>query len=476
MPAPKPQPRLRLIGLGELSPGEHRFELSRIAIGNGVDNDFVIAHPTVSRKHAMLRAEGGGYLLEDLASSNGTFVNGRRIKQPMRIKPGDEIGFGATRFAVTRGTGISATPRRRRPLARRSIAIAGIMLFAIAGFVGARYLIELQRSRSLTNRSTAKAAQAKGAVTAGGTTAPAGEASNAETAAEEPSTEPTASGLEETSPQWLTHLNEFRVAAGLAAVAEDPNFSAGDRDHAIYLVNNFATDIRAGGLGAQAHIEDVHMPWYTPQGAEAARSSDESEQVSSGKKNHDPQQWSIDGWMSTPFHRLFILSPLLHQVGFGFDCEDDICVALLNVLSGADPLPRAPMPLDRPTLFPPDGGAIPSSMRTLETEWPTPISGCDGYAFPVGIAITVELGPMVDAQLDSFTLSGEDGATLEACGFDANSYRNPNEEERTRVVGGLRSQGAVVIVPRNPLDAGARYDVLATVNGRDYKWSFSVAH
>ena len=469
----KPEHRLRLLGLGDLSPGEHRFTEANIAVGNGGDNDFVIAHPTVSRKHAILRDEGGGYVIEDLASTNGSFVNGRRIKQPTRIKPGDEIGFGATRFAVARNVGVGGPSRRRPWLARRSIPIAGIIVFAIVGFVGARYLVELRRSKSPAHPAPAQAK--RGGVPGGEKTAAEAEPSSEESVAAEASIEPTPSEADNGPPAWLKRLNEFRTSAGLAAVGSDANLSEGDRDHAVYLLNNFASDIRAGGLGAQAHVEDVHMPWYTPQGAEAARSSDESEQVSSGKKRRDPQQRAIDGWMSTPFHRLFILSPLLRDVGFGFDCENDICVVLLNVLSGADPMPRTPTPLDRPILFPPDGGSIPSNMRALEAEWPTPISGCDGYAFPVGVAITAQLGPMVDAQLDSFTLSGEDGASLEACGFDANSYRNPNEDERTRVVGGLRSQGAVVIVPRSPLDVGARYDVIATVNGRDYKWSFSVA-
>jgi pSer/pThr/pTyr-binding forkhead associated (FHA) protein len=473
MPAPKAETRLRLLGLGDLAPGEHRFAAARIAVGSDTDSDFVITHPTVSRRHAILREDAGSYLIEDLASSNGTFVNGRRIKQPVRIKPGDEIGFGATRFAVARGAGSVRPSREGRTLTRMPIAIAGIIVFAIVGFVGARYVIELRRSRSPSHPGPAQSKLA--AISGRAKPAQEAEPLSEESVSAEASIEPTPSEADNGTPAWLKRLNEFRTSVGLAAAGSDANLSDGDRDHAIYLMNNFASDIRAGGLGARAHVEDVHMPWYTPQGAEAARSSDESEQVSSGKKMHDPQEWAIDGWMSTPFHRLFILSPLLHDVGFGFDCENDICVVLLNVLSGADPMPRNPTPLERPILFPPDGGVVSADMRGLEAEWPTPISGCDGYAFPVGIAITVQIGPMVDAQLDSFTLSSEDGASLEACGFDANSYRNPNEDERTRVVGGLRSQGAVVIVPRTPLDVGARYDVIATVNGRDYKWSFSVA-
>ena len=463
-PAPQADARLRLLGLGESAPGEHRFALRRIAVGSGVDNDLVIAHPTVSRKHAVIREESGSYVVEDLASTNGTFVNRRRIAKPTRIRSGDEVGFGATRYAVA-SPSAGAVTIRRSPMLKRSLGAAGILLFALAGFVGARYVIASHRiGLPAHNRASSKNGASPQASSAAKNQSPS-----------EGSIEPTpAESAEGAAPEWLTYLNDFRTAAGLGAVSADPNLNAGDRDHALYLVNNYASEMRSGGLGAQAHIEDVHLPWYTPQGAEAARSSDEAEQVFSGKKHPDPQLSAINGWMTTPFHRLFILSPLLRTVGFGFDCENDTCVELLNVLSGADPMPRAPMPLERPILFPPDGGAVAANMRTLESEWPTPISGCDGYAFPVGLAITAELGPMVEAQLDSFTLTGEDGATLEACGFDANSYRNPNEDERSRVVSGLRAMGAVVIVPRAPLDAGARYDVDASVNGRDYKWSFSV--
>jgi hypothetical protein len=252
--------------------------------------------------------------------------------------------------------------------------------------------------------------------------------------------------------------------------------SDGDRKHATYVLNNFATEIRAGTLGVEVHSEDSAKVGYTPEGDAAARASDIAEQgTSPGKKIPDPQQWAIDGWMVAPFHRLLILSPLLHQVGFGFDCQDNDCVALLNVLSGADPAPRFGAPMERPILYPPDGASLPLRMGALETEWPSPITGCDGYAFPTGIPISMQLGPMVDAQLNLFSITSGDGSEVEACGFDANSLRNPDPSERARVVGDLRGQGAIVIVPRHPLEAGMRYDVLATVNGRDYKWSFDIS-
>ncbi|PDW02669.1 FHA domain-containing protein [Candidatus Viridilinea mediisalina] len=50
----------------------------------------------VSRRHAIITPHNAGYVLEDLASANGTFVNGRRLKpqKPVAINHGDEIKFG----------------------------------------------------------------------------------------------------------------------------------------------------------------------------------------------------------------------------------------------------------------------------------------------------------------------------------------------------------------------------------------------
>ncbi len=50
----------------------------------------------VSRRHAMISLQNGSYCIEDLASANGTFVNGRRLppQEPVPIRPGDELKLG----------------------------------------------------------------------------------------------------------------------------------------------------------------------------------------------------------------------------------------------------------------------------------------------------------------------------------------------------------------------------------------------
>lgn len=72
------------------------FELigADITIGRDQSSDIVINIPEVSRKHARLRQETGGFVLEDLGSTNGTFVNGQRLSGPHSLRPGDTIMLG----------------------------------------------------------------------------------------------------------------------------------------------------------------------------------------------------------------------------------------------------------------------------------------------------------------------------------------------------------------------------------------------
>jgi len=63
-----------------------------INIGRRLDNALVIDDPRVSRNHAQLRAEGGRFVVYDLNSTGGTFVNGKRVTQCV-LYPGDVISL-----------------------------------------------------------------------------------------------------------------------------------------------------------------------------------------------------------------------------------------------------------------------------------------------------------------------------------------------------------------------------------------------
>jgi len=73
----------------------HRFpvSVSRLRIGREVDCDVRVAHRTVSRCHAELVSVGRGAFLRDLGSCNGTFVNGRMVRQS-RLRDGDIVNLG----------------------------------------------------------------------------------------------------------------------------------------------------------------------------------------------------------------------------------------------------------------------------------------------------------------------------------------------------------------------------------------------
>jgi adenylate cyclase len=67
------------------------------AIGRGEPNDLPLADDRVSRRHALIQAQGEGeFWLVDLGSRNGTYLNGRRVRQPVRLADGDQLQVGGT--------------------------------------------------------------------------------------------------------------------------------------------------------------------------------------------------------------------------------------------------------------------------------------------------------------------------------------------------------------------------------------------
>jgi pSer/pThr/pTyr-binding forkhead associated (FHA) protein len=72
------------------------FELvqDELTIGRDIGNRIVINDPEVSRKHARLTLQTGAYVIEDLGSTNGTFVNSQRLIGPHMLRPGETIMLG----------------------------------------------------------------------------------------------------------------------------------------------------------------------------------------------------------------------------------------------------------------------------------------------------------------------------------------------------------------------------------------------
>ncbi len=450
----------RLVAIGASAPRSYPLVKSRVSIGADPANDIVLTDSTVSGKHAEIHRSRRGFTVADLASTNGSFVNGNRVAGKSPLKSGDEVSFGAARFRVA-----GVLPAASR-LGRRIAMGLSLVVLAAIGFVGAEFVMDWNRIEQLP---TAAASPSPAAGTQPG---------SAQSIAAQPRSTPAAHARTEVAspapekpagpePQWLADVNRFRTMCALARVEEDPRLSDADRKHAIYLVKNYGAAARAGHLaGSEMHSEDPSRPYYTPEGKAAAAVSDIN-QVAGIPGNPSPM-WAIGNWMSGPFHRLWILNPALRRAGYGQFCEASYCVAALDLGDGIEHQPAGPLAV--PVLFPPAGGTV--AMHSFENEWPNPLTSCPGYSIPAGLPLTIQVGRVIDASLSAYSIA-RDGVPLQACGIDASNYRNPVASEQERVRQVLHSLGAVVIIPRQALFDG-RYDASATVNGREYKWSFTI--
>ncbi len=73
------------------------LDQNEIGVGRMLNNEFVIDNPSVSKHHARIVNEGNEYLLADLESSNGTFVEGKRVTTA-RLVDGCEVRFGLVNY------------------------------------------------------------------------------------------------------------------------------------------------------------------------------------------------------------------------------------------------------------------------------------------------------------------------------------------------------------------------------------------
>lgn len=79
---------------GPSSGTSYLLEQQEIFMGRDLSNDIVVNDPEISRRHARLYKQGGNYVIEDLGSTNGTVVNGQKIRGPKQLATQDQITIG----------------------------------------------------------------------------------------------------------------------------------------------------------------------------------------------------------------------------------------------------------------------------------------------------------------------------------------------------------------------------------------------
>ena len=76
------------------------FENNPSLVGRSTNCDLQVDKETLSREHARLLLKEGVLIVEDLHSTNGTFVNEQQIFEAVRLRPGDVVRFGQEAFCV----------------------------------------------------------------------------------------------------------------------------------------------------------------------------------------------------------------------------------------------------------------------------------------------------------------------------------------------------------------------------------------
>jgi hypothetical protein len=104
-----------------------------LLIGRGKDSDIVLLEQGVSREHARLQRGPQGWTLVDLGTTNGTFVNGKRLpaQDAFLLRPGDRITIGSSVLAIQEDAAAGQATPQREAAARPAILLAGALAFVL---------------------------------------------------------------------------------------------------------------------------------------------------------------------------------------------------------------------------------------------------------------------------------------------------------------------------------------------------------
>lgn len=148
------QSGFKIVRIGDKFAGEE-FILSESdnSIGRTEDNYILLSDPSISRNHAKIQNIGMTFRVADLGSSNGTFVNKKRIRSEVMMQIGDEIRFGNVRFLfvpATQSVDVSQYAKQRSSSNKMLlIALAAIVSLIVIIFVTVTvYIIKKDKTQN----------------------------------------------------------------------------------------------------------------------------------------------------------------------------------------------------------------------------------------------------------------------------------------------------------------------------------------
>jgi uncharacterized protein YkwD len=263
-------------------------------------------------------------------------------------------------------------------------------------------------------------------------------------------------------PSWLRYTNLFRVQAGLPQLTENSAYSTGSQHHSRYMIQT----------NTITHGEQPTSPFFNQAGHDAALNGNLA--VSNWDGASDI--WPINYWMSAAFHALPMLDPRLVEIGYGLYRDPESSYQLTGTMHISSKLDLGSVPntIDYPIFFPADGGETWILEYSLP-EFPNPLEACSGYQRSTGPPIILQIGDgSLTPNVHASSFRG-DGADLQHCVIHESNYVNSNDyfQKSGRTI--LNEQDAIVLIPRQPLTAGATYTVSIVVGEETYEWSFLAA-
>ncbi|GGK25853.1 hypothetical protein GCM10008955_19490 [Deinococcus malanensis] len=171
-------------------------------------------------------------------------------------------------------------------------------------------------------------------------------------------------------------------------------------------------------------------------------------------------------WATGPFHLPQLLDPRLKVVAFG-EAHDPAgamrSAGVLDVRRGL--LGQAAYPVRFPA-----PGTVTPYREAARYEWPDPLPGCR-YRAPAGAPVALLAGSDVTVSAAALKVNGQ---AVDACLLTAQTFQGTSPGDTQAGRGVLAAQGGAVLLPREPLPAGAHVQVsLRTSQGRQ-NWSFQV--
>ncbi|MBA2505334.1 MAG: FHA domain-containing protein [Thermoleophilaceae bacterium] len=92
------EPRLEVVAAMNQEPGDHLVLGDGAMLGRSDNADVRVEDPFASSAHARIFARGQFMFIEDMGSTNGTYLNGRQLRRPEQLKTADTIRIGDTEY------------------------------------------------------------------------------------------------------------------------------------------------------------------------------------------------------------------------------------------------------------------------------------------------------------------------------------------------------------------------------------------